>query len=66
MNPNYNVDPKTGYKVPLNDTMENHACHVWKNYIENSGFNNIIVIAHSAGGKCLKQIQKTFSKTFYN
>ena len=50
----------------MNDTMENHACYVWKNFVENSGFDKILVIAHSAGGKCLKQIQKSFPKTFYN
>ena len=65
MNPNYNVDPKTGKKIPLNDTMAKHAVHVWQNYVINSGFKNILVLAHSAGGMCLEAIMRTFPDTFY-
>jgi hypothetical protein len=36
--------------------MSDHACSVWKNYVENSGFKRIRVIAHSAGGDCLANI----------
>ena len=36
MNPNLNK--VQGKIVPFNDTMSSHACHVWENYIEPSGF----------------------------
>ena len=51
MNPNENY-----YKneiIPLNESMESHAKFVWRNYILNSGFSKLLVIAHSAGGGCL-------------
>ena len=65
MNPNYNKDLATGKPIPENDTMANHALHVWKNYVANSGFKSILVIAHSKGGSCLEAIIKANSKTFY-
>jgi len=34
--------------------MEEHALHVWENYILNSGFEKLLIIAHSAGGSCLE------------
>ena len=55
MNPNHDDEPG----------MDQHAVRVWGNYIENSGFSKILVIAHSAGGGCLSSIQKKFAKTFY-
>jgi hypothetical protein len=65
MNPNYNKDPISGKKIPLNGTMTAHANHVWKNYVETAGFKNILVIAHSAGGYCLESIQMNFAASFY-
>ena len=56
MNPNH----------PDGGGMETHACRVWNNYVLKSGFDNLLVIAHSAGGGCLTAIQKNFSDTFYN
>lgn len=38
MNPNFNTDPKTKIPIPENESMEKHALHVWKNYVQNSGF----------------------------
>ena len=46
--------------------MQAHACFVWKTYVENSGFEKILLIAHSAGGACTSAIQKVFSETFYD
>ena len=66
MNPNYNMDPKTGKAIKHCETMEDHAVHVWQNYVLDSGFNKILIIAHSAGGGCLSEIQETFKDTFYN
>lgn len=66
MNPNYNVDPETGVKIPFNDTMSKHAVHVWQNYIVNAGFDKLLVVAHSAGGMCLEAIQRNFKDTFYD
>ena len=56
MNPNYNYDPETDEEIPLNNTMKNHAVYVWEKYVQPSGFKSIMVIAHSAGGMCLKAI----------
>lgn len=55
MNPNEEEDEK-GEQIPFQQDMADHACFIWKNYIENSGFKNIRIIAHSAGGDCLANI----------
>ena len=60
MNPNYNEDPESGVSVPYDQTMQDHALWVWDKYVKDSGFENICVVAHSAGGDCLQQIQKNF------
>ena len=65
MNPNFNRN-STGTIIPYNQTMTDHACFVWEKYILNSGFKDISVIAHSAGGSCLQAIQTTFADTFYD
>ena len=65
MNPNYNQDPETKSIIPHCHTMVDHAKFVWKTYVEPSGFNKISVLAHSAGGHCLAEIQKEFEATFY-
>jgi hypothetical protein len=46
MNPNH----------PEGGDMETHALHVWNDYVLNSGFGKLLVIAHSAGGGCLTAI----------
>ena len=46
MNPNH----------PAGGGMQNHACQVWDKFVENSGFKDIKIIAHSAGGGCLSAI----------
>ena len=33
--------------------MDGHCLDVWKDYVEKSGFKNLLIIAHSAGGRCL-------------
>lgn len=51
MNPNqssYQNKP-----VPHSGSMEDHCKHIWRNYIEPSGFQKILIIAHSAGGACV-------------
>lgn len=45
--------------------MSSHSCHVWEQFVEPSGFENILLIAHSAGGSCVSSIQKNFVGTFY-
>ena len=56
MNPNYNVDPDTGEAIENNSNKIDHACFVWENYVLNSGFKKIFILAHSAGGDCLNAI----------
>ena len=46
--------------------MEDHCLNVWKTYIENAGFKKLLIIAHSAGGRCLSSIQYNFPYKFYN
>ena len=53
MNPNYTSDPETGIPIPNSNSMVDHALFVWENYVLNSGFEDICVVAHSAGGECL-------------
>ena len=65
MNPNLNSDPETGVSIPFSMTMAEHACYVWEQYVLPSGFDQISVMAHSAGGECLAAIQRAFSDTFY-
>lgn len=36
--------------------MDEHAVNVWKDYVVNSGYTHIFVVAHSAGGDCLISI----------
>ena len=71
MNPNLNRDPKTNVisqytitiqtVIPYNNSMTQHATFVWEHYVDPTDFNEIYVVAHSAGGACLAQIQKDFS-----
>ena len=56
MNPNYLQDPVTNKNIPLCHSMQAHTSHIWKNYVVNSDFKKILVIAHSAGGFCLENI----------
>lgn len=65
MNPNYNRDPDTGVSIPHSYTMTEHAAFVWDKYVVNSGFEDICVVAHSAGGACLQEIQRRFADSFY-
>lgn len=65
MNPNYTRCPETGTVIPYAYSMSDHACFVWDHYIEKSGFTELYVVAHSAGGGCLASIQRQFSSTFY-
>ena len=65
MNPNFNRDPETKAIIPHSHTMQDHAEWVWRQYVVNSGFDKINIVAHSAGGGCLKAIMKKFSDTFW-
>ena len=60
MNPNLSSDPESGVTIPFSHTMTDHAEFVWDKYIKDSGFDQICVVAHSAGGGCLSAIQTTF------
>jgi hypothetical protein len=65
MNPNFNQDLDTGKKVPSSSTMTEHAILVWQHYVIDSGFEDVSVVAHSAGGACLTEIQTRFANSFY-
>ena len=56
MNPNMSSDPETKETIPFSQSMDVHACYVWNTYVKNSGFDQISVVAHSAGGGCLTAI----------
>lgn len=64
MNPNHSED--SGERVPLSQDMRSHTKHVWRNYIIDSGFERILLIAHSAGGPCVSEIIAEFSDSFFN
>ena len=66
MNPNFASDPETGVTIPFSQTMSDHAVYVWEKYVKDSGFDQISIIAHSAGGGCLAAIQMAFRDTFYD
>ena len=53
LNPNCNSDPRTNQTVFQNHTKVDHAVWVWEKYVKDSGFNQIHIVAHSAGGRCL-------------
>mgnify|MGYP006126122007 CR=1 FL=1 len=65
MNPNFNNDPITGAPIPQSGSMASHALHVWEKYIALSGFKNLKIIAHSAGGYCLNRIICENKAKFY-
>ena len=46
--------------------MQQHATFVWDKYVKDSGFDQISVVAHSAGGGCVAAIQQMFEDTFYS
>jgi hypothetical protein len=56
MNPNYKQDPISKAELPFSGDMVTHAKYVWLYYIKNSGFTDISIVAHSAGGACLSGI----------
>ena len=60
LNPNSQYSDDTGMLIPQNATPSDHANFVWKNYVINSGFESILLLAHSAGGECVKAIQTNF------
>ena len=39
---------------------------MWEKYIKDSGFDKVSIVAHSAGGDCVREIQETFADTFYS
>ena len=36
--------------------MVQHAVEVWSTYVKDSGFANVSIVAHSAGGACVSGI----------
>jgi hypothetical protein len=60
MNPNLNRDPETDKKIPGSGSMVEHSVFVWNKYVKDAGFKDISIVAHSAGGTCLKAIQESF------
>ena len=62
---NPNLNKVGGKTIPYNDCMNSHCAHIWENYVEPSGFQSLLVIAHSNGGYGLKTIQTQFASTFY-
>ena len=63
MNPNQNrVD---GQIIPYSNSMADHAYFVWDKYVKDSGFDKIDLVAHSAGGMCLKVIMTKNEETFW-
>ena len=65
MNPNINHDPETGQAIPFNGDMSDHARWVWE-YMRESGFDQIDIVAHSAGGGCLRDIMWTFDDSLWD
>lgn len=65
MNPNLSRDPESGKPIPFSQNMQEHAVYVWDKYVKDSGFDQISIVAHSAGGGCVSAIQSTFTDTFY-
>ena len=45
--------------------MADHAYFVWDKYVKDSGFDKIDLVAHSAGGMCLKVIMTKNEETFW-
>ena len=58
MNPNVESNHFTG-------DMTDHATFVWNKYVKNSGFTQISVVAHSAGGACVQAIVDENLDTFF-
>ena len=56
MNPNLSSDPESGVGIPMCRSMDEHAVNVWNQYVKDSGFDKISIVAHSAGGGCLTSI----------
>ena len=40
----------------VGESMSSHALAVWKQYVRDSNFGQVHIIAHSAGGSCLREI----------
>lgn len=56
MNPNVTEDEEEKEKLPVDEKiqgMEKHSTYVWEHYVHpNKAIENILMIAHSAGGRC--------------
>ena len=63
MNPNENL--KDSKLIAGSETMQKHAVYVWNRFVKESGFTDISVVAHSAGGACLSAILSTFKDSFF-
>ena len=46
------------------ENMERHAKFVWQNYVKDSGFEHLCVIAHSAGGHCVQELIEKFNASY--
>ena len=56
LNPNCSTDPRTGDRVRLSESMQNHTLYVYDKFIKDAGFKNLLFIAHSAGGGCMMRL----------
>jgi len=50
--------------IQSHGTHEAHCLDVWKRYVKDSGFKDVLLLAHSAAGKSFKTIMSSYSATF--
>ncbi|TNV79383.1 hypothetical protein FGO68_gene14982 [Halteria grandinella] len=65
---NPNLNRKEGVNIPYCRSMESHSTYVWHTYVEPAKhFEELYIIAHSAGGGCLSSIQLNddYKEDFY-
>ena len=66
MNPNQCFKAaEQGLKVSSKGMAE-HAEYVWKTFVEKSGFENLLLIAHSAGGGSVSHLMQTVSESLFS
>ena len=59
------MNPNCGL-VSKGNSMQAHAMWVWEKYVKGSGFDQIDIVAHSAGGHCLSAIMGEFTDSFWS
>lgn len=48
----------------VGQSMQDHCVRVWREFVEPAGFSKLLVIAHSAGGKCVTAVMEEFPTFF--